>query len=209
MGPLARGDLRDTLERQLRESRVCGRDAALRGSPRPEGRGYFVTPAVVTGCTSEMPAFREETFGPLAAVMRVGSAEEALSAANDSDFGLGGNIWTRDEERGVALARRMESGGVFVNGMTHSDPRIPFGGVKDSGYGRELSSFGIREFVNVKTIWRPQARPQTPTEHPRSEPRQQGSPILWIARSLQRAPVRSTGMTANGPSRASPTRFAG
>jgi succinate-semialdehyde dehydrogenase/glutarate-semialdehyde dehydrogenase len=102
-----------------------------------------------------MPAFREETFGPLAALMRVGSADEALAAANDSDFGLGGNIWTRDEERGVALARRMDSGGVFVNGMTHSDARIPFGGVKDSGYGRELSSFGIREFVNVKTIWRP------------------------------------------------------
>jgi succinate-semialdehyde dehydrogenase/glutarate-semialdehyde dehydrogenase len=102
-----------------------------------------------------MPAFREETFGPLAAVMRVASAGEAISAANDSDFGLGGNIWTRDEERGVALARQMQSGGVFVNGMTHSDPRMPFGGVKESGYGRELSSFGIREFVNVKTIWRP------------------------------------------------------
>ncbi len=154
MGPLARGDLRDTLERQLRDSVALG--ATLRcGGGRLDGRGYFVTPAVLTGCTSSMPAFREETFGPLAAVMRVGSADEALSAANDSDFGLGGNIWTRDEERGVALARRMDSGGVFVNGMTHSDPRVPFGGVKDSGYGRELSSFGIREFVNVKTIWRP------------------------------------------------------
>lgn len=154
MGPLARSDLRDTLERQLRESVALG--ATLRcGGGRLDGRGFFVTPAVLTGCTSAMPAFREETFGPLAAVMRVGSADEALSAANDSDFGLGGNIWTRDEERGVALARRMDSGGVFVNGMTHSDPRVPFGGVKDSGYGRELSSFGIREFVNVKTIWRP------------------------------------------------------
>ena len=155
MGPLARGDLRETVERQLRESLAAG--ATLRcGGSRPEGRGYFTTPAVVTRCTLDMAAFREETFGPLAAVMRVGSAEEALSTANHSDFGLGGNIWTRDEERGVALARRMESGGVFVNGMTHSDPRIPFGGVKDSGFGRELSSFGIREFVNVKTIWRPE-----------------------------------------------------
>jgi acyl-CoA reductase-like NAD-dependent aldehyde dehydrogenase len=154
MGPLARGDLRDAVERQLRESVAAG--ATLRcGGDRPAGRGYFISPAVLTGCRPDMPAFREETFGPLAAVMRVPSAGEAISAANDSDFGLGGNIWTRDEERGVALARLMQSGGVFVNGMTHSDPRLPFGGVKESGYGRELSSFGIREFVNVKTIWRP------------------------------------------------------
>ncbi len=156
MGPLARGDLRDTLERQLRESVAAG--ATLRcGGSRPDGRGYFTTPAVLTGCTSDMPAFREETFGPLAAVMRVASADEALAAANNSAFGLGGNIWTRDEERAIALARRLASGGVFINGMTHSDPRLPFGGVKESGYGRELSSFGIREFVNVKTIWMPVA----------------------------------------------------
>jgi succinate-semialdehyde dehydrogenase/glutarate-semialdehyde dehydrogenase len=154
MGPLARADLRDTLERQVRESTAAG--ATLRcGGTRPQGRGYFVAPTVLTGCTLEMPAFVEETFGPLAAVMRVRSADEALAAANHSGFGLGGNIWTRDEERGVALARRMEAGGVFINGMTHSDPRIPFGGVKDSGYGRELGGFGIREFVNVKTIWLP------------------------------------------------------
>jgi acyl-CoA reductase-like NAD-dependent aldehyde dehydrogenase len=158
MGPLARGDLRETLERQLRESLAAG--ATLRcGGGRPGGRGYFVAPAVLTGCTPEMPAFREETFGPLAAVMRVASADEAISAANHSDFGLGGNIWTRDEDRGVALARQMQSGGVFVNGMTHSDPRMPFGGIRDSGYGRELSSFGIREFVNVKTVWRPAGQP--------------------------------------------------
>jgi acyl-CoA reductase-like NAD-dependent aldehyde dehydrogenase len=165
MGPLARGDLRDTLERQLRDSVAAG--ATLRcGGGRLDGHGYFITPVVLTGCTSEMPAFREETFGPLAAVMRVASADEALSAANNSAFGLGGNIWTRDEERGVALARRMDSGGVFVNGMTHSDPRIPFGGVKDSGYGRELASFGIREFVNVKTIWRSANEASTSTGTP-------------------------------------------
>jgi succinate-semialdehyde dehydrogenase/glutarate-semialdehyde dehydrogenase len=154
MGPLARADLRDTVERQLAESVAAG--ATLRcGGRRPAGRGFFTTPAVVTGCTPDMPAFREETFGPLAAVMRVASADEAISVANNSDFGLGGNIWTRDEERGVALARKMESGGVFINGMTHSDPRMPFGGIKESGYGRELASFGIREFVNIKTIWLP------------------------------------------------------
>lgn len=156
MGPLARSDLRDTFERQVRESLALG--ATLRcGAQRPEGRGYFVTPAVITGCTPAMAAYREETFGPLAAVMRVRSADEAISAANESDFGLGGNIWTRDEERGLSLARRMESGGVYINGMTHSDPRIPFGGVKESGYGRELAIFGIREFVNAKTIWLPEA----------------------------------------------------
>ena len=156
MGPLARADLRDTAERQLAES--VARGATLRfGGIRPQGRGYFMTPAVLTSCTVDMPAFVEETFAPLAAVMRVRSADEALVAANHSAFGLGGNIWTRDEERGVALARRMQSGGVFVNGMTHSDPRIPFGGVKDSGHGRELAGFGIREFVNVKTIWLPDA----------------------------------------------------
>ncbi|MDQ6848142.1 MAG: NAD-dependent succinate-semialdehyde dehydrogenase [Candidatus Dormibacteraeota bacterium] len=165
MGPLARGDLREALERQLRESVAAG--ATLRcGGGRPEGRGYFITPVVLTGCTIDMPAFREETFGPLAAVMRVLSADEALAVANTSDFGLGGNIWTRDEERGVSLARRMDSGGVFINGMTHSDARIPFGGVKDSGYGRELSSFGIREFVNVKTIWRPDSQASTADRTP-------------------------------------------
>jgi succinate-semialdehyde dehydrogenase/glutarate-semialdehyde dehydrogenase len=100
-----------------------------------------------------MPAFDEETFGPLAAVIRVSGEDEARRLANHSAFGLGGNVWTRDVERGVRFARSLETGGVFVNGMTHSDPRLPFGGVKRSGYGRELHSFGIREFVNIKTIW--------------------------------------------------------
>ncbi|GAC1569597.1 MAG: NAD-dependent succinate-semialdehyde dehydrogenase [Candidatus Dormibacteria bacterium] len=154
MGPLARDDLRRVIERQLDESVSAG--ATLRcGGTRPEGPGWFLTPAVLTGCTTAMAAFREETFGPLAAVMRVRSADEALTVANSSDFGLGGNIWTGDEERGVGLARRLRTGGVFVNGMTHSDPRIPFGGVGDSGYGRELAGFGLREFVNVKTVWLP------------------------------------------------------
>jgi succinate-semialdehyde dehydrogenase/glutarate-semialdehyde dehydrogenase len=100
-----------------------------------------------------MPVFREETFGPAAAVIRVRDAEEAVEVANDSVFGLGGNLWTSDVEQGKALARRIETGGMFINGMTASDPRLPFGGVKRSGYGRELSSFGIREFVNIQTIW--------------------------------------------------------
>jgi succinate-semialdehyde dehydrogenase/glutarate-semialdehyde dehydrogenase len=100
-----------------------------------------------------MTAFREETFGPAAAVIRARNAEHAIELANDSNFGLGGNLWTRDLARGRALARRIETGAVFINGMTASDPRLPFGGVKRSGYGRELSHYGIKEFVNIQTIW--------------------------------------------------------
>jgi acyl-CoA reductase-like NAD-dependent aldehyde dehydrogenase len=103
--------------------------------------------------TEGMPVFKEETFGPVAAVLRVGDADEAVRVANDSAYGLGASIWTRDTTLGERLARRIESGGVFVNGMVASDPRLPFGGVKRSGYGRELSAFGIREFTNVQTIW--------------------------------------------------------
>ncbi|HKR99423.1 MAG TPA: aldehyde dehydrogenase family protein, partial [Candidatus Dormibacteraeota bacterium] len=154
MGPLARADLRENLERQLGESQRAG--ALLRtGGVRPDRSGFFLEPAVLTKCDVGMPAFAEETFGPLAAVMRVRNEDEAVEVANQSDFGLGGNVWTRDRERGVALAHRIEAGGVFVNGMTHSDPRLPFGGVKDSGYGRELYRTGIHEFVNIKTVWLP------------------------------------------------------
>jgi len=152
MGPMARADLRSALEDQVRRSVSEGALVAT-GGRRLGDRGWFHEATVLTNCTPQTTAFREETFGPVAAVMRVCDADEALEVANGSQFGLGGNIWTRDVARGVALARRMESGGVFVNGMTHSDPRLPFGGVKRSGYGRELAGFGIREFVNVQTIW--------------------------------------------------------
>ena len=110
-------------------------------------------PTILTNVTPEMPVFREETFGPVAAVIRARNAEHAVELANDSQFGLSGNLWTRDIERARKLARRIESGGVFINGMTASDPRLPFGGVKRSGYGRELSTFGIREFLNIQTVW--------------------------------------------------------
>jgi succinate-semialdehyde dehydrogenase/glutarate-semialdehyde dehydrogenase len=167
VGPLARGDLREALDRQVRESVAAGARVLVGGKP-VTGRGYFYEPTLVTGVRQQMPAFREETFGPLAPVIRVRHDEEAIEVANDSPFGLGGNLWTRDIERGKRLARRLESGGVFINGMTASDPRLPFGGVKRSGYGRELSSYGIREFVNIQTIWIGPARgavpaPQAPT----------------------------------------------
>jgi succinate-semialdehyde dehydrogenase/glutarate-semialdehyde dehydrogenase len=152
MGPLARDDLRDDLGRQLQGSLDRGA-RLLTGGRRLDRPGWFYEPTVLTGCAPGMPAFDEETFGPLAAVAQVAGEDEARRLANHSDFGLGGNVWTRDLERGVRFARSLETGGVFVNGMTHSDPRLPFGGVKRSGYGRELHAFGIREFVNVKTIW--------------------------------------------------------
>ena len=98
---------------------------------------------------------REETFGPLAAITRVADEAAAVELANASDYGLGGNVWTSDIERGNRVASQLQTGGVFINGMTHSDPRIPFGGIKASGYGRELYRHGIREFTNVKTVWRP------------------------------------------------------
>ena len=152
VGPLARGDLRDTLDQQVRESVEQGA-RLVKGGHRLEGRGYFYAPTILTEIRPAMPAFREETFGPLAAVIRASDDEEAVRLANDSKYGLGGNLWTSDVERGKELARRVESGNVFINGMTASDPRLPFGGVKHSGYGRELSSFGIHEFCNIQTIW--------------------------------------------------------
>ncbi len=152
LGPMARADLRDALTDQLNRSVEMGAEIVL-GGKVSDGPGAFYPATIVTGVTTEMPLFREETFGPVAAVIRARDAEHAVELANDSLFGLGGNLWTRDLERGRELARRLESGAVFINGMTASDPRLPFGGVKQSGYGRELSSFGIREFVNIQTVW--------------------------------------------------------
>jgi succinate-semialdehyde dehydrogenase/glutarate-semialdehyde dehydrogenase len=162
VGPLARGDLRDELDLQVRRSLDMGARLLL-GGHRLEGRGYFYAPTVLADVTPEMPAFREETFGPVAALVRARNAEEAIELANRSHYGLGASLWTQDVERGQRLAGEIEAGNVFINGMVASDPRLPFGGVKRSGYGRELSQFGIREFVNVQTVWVGPARgPQLP-----------------------------------------------
>jgi acyl-CoA reductase-like NAD-dependent aldehyde dehydrogenase len=163
IGPLARADLRDTLDDQVRRSVGMGARVLLGGMPLP-WRGYFYAPTLLGSVTTEMPVFREETFGPVAAIIRARDTEHAIELANDSQFGLGGNLWTRDIERGKALARRIESGNVFINGMTASDPRLPFGGVKRSGYGRELSWFGIREFVNIQTVWIGPAKTPAPVK---------------------------------------------
>jgi succinate-semialdehyde dehydrogenase / glutarate-semialdehyde dehydrogenase len=165
VGPLARRDLLDTLERQV-DSSVRAGARALTGGERVTGKGYFFRPTVLAGVTPEMAAFREETFGPVAAVVRVSDAEDAVRVANDSAYGLGAAIWTRDAALGERLARRIESGSVFVNGMVASDPRLPFGGIKRSGYGRELSAFGAREFTNVQTIWIGPAVGPQPTAQP-------------------------------------------
>ena len=152
VGPQARVDLRDALHRQVETS--VARGARVRTGGRvPSGRGAFYPPTVLEAVEPGMPAFDEETFGPVAAVVRARDESHAIALANDSVFGLGASVWTRDVARAERLAARIEAGSVFVNALVHSDPRLPFGGVKRSGYGRELSEYGLREFVNVKTVW--------------------------------------------------------
>ena len=169
VGPLARADLVDDLDRQVRESVDLGAKPVV-GGKRVTGDGYYFEPTVLTGVKPGMPVYSEETFGPVAAVIRVKDAEEALRVANDTDFGLGSNIWTGDVERGKKLAERIEAGLVFVNGMVASDARLPFGGVKRSGYGRELSDYGIKEFTNIQTVWLGPARDgQKSAPAPRAE----------------------------------------
>src|SRR5438874_5753547 len=152
VGPLARPDLIEALERQVKESVSMGA-RVLTGGKRLDGDGYYFEPTVLTNVRPGMPVYHEETFGPVAAVIRVKDAEDALRVANDTDFGLGSNIWTADVERAKQMAERVEAGLVFINGMVASDARLPFGGVKRSGYGRELSEYGIKEFTNIQTVW--------------------------------------------------------
>ncbi|HEY3058472.1 MAG TPA: NAD-dependent succinate-semialdehyde dehydrogenase [Chloroflexota bacterium] len=151
VGPLARADLRDALVRQV-EASLSGGAQVVVGGHAMAGKGFFYEPTVLEGVSDTMPAFREETFGPVAAVVRARDADDAVRLANDTEYGLGANLWTRDVSRAKQLARRIEAGSVFINGMVASDPRLPFGGIKRSGYGRELGSYGIREFTNIQTI---------------------------------------------------------
>jgi succinate-semialdehyde dehydrogenase/glutarate-semialdehyde dehydrogenase len=152
VGPLARPDLLDDLDRQVRDSLARGARLIL-GGRRRDGRGYFYHPTVLSDVPPDAPAACEEVFGPVAALMKVRDPDEAVRVANSSPYGLGSNLWTSDLARARRLAREIEAGQVFINGMVASDPRLPFGGVKRSGYGRELSEFGIREFVNIQTVW--------------------------------------------------------
>ena len=152
MGPLARRDLRDRLASQVVRSIDAGAKRLL-GGDVPDVPGWYYPPTVLAGVRPGMPAHDEELFGPVASIVRAGSEEEALRIANRTSYGLGAAVFTQDLERGARIARtELEAGSCFVNDFVKSDPRLPFGGVKASGIGRELSEFGIREFVNVKTV---------------------------------------------------------
>jgi succinate-semialdehyde dehydrogenase/glutarate-semialdehyde dehydrogenase len=153
IGPMARHDLRDELHRQVRKSIEMGASCLL-GGEIPEGRGAFYPPTVLTDVKKGMPAYDEELFGPVAAIISVKNEQEAVRVANDSPYGLGAAVFTKDLRKGERIAtHELEAGCCFVNALVRSDPRLPFGGVKASGYGRELSHFGIKEFVNVKTVF--------------------------------------------------------
>jgi succinate-semialdehyde dehydrogenase/glutarate-semialdehyde dehydrogenase len=148
MGPMARLDLANSLDQQLKNSVKKGARLEYGG----EMDGCNFKPALLLDVKKGMPAFDEETFGPMAAVILANDEAEALQLANDSRYGLAASIWTRDTQKGTDLARQLESGAVFINALVKSDPRLPFGGIKKSGYGRELDKHGIMEFVNIKTI---------------------------------------------------------
>ncbi|BDH05137.1 NADP-dependent succinic semialdehyde dehydrogenase [Streptomyces seoulensis] len=152
VGPLATEQGRADVEELVDDARRSGADV-LCGGEQPEGVGWYYPPTVIADVTREMRIHREEAFGPVATVYRAGDLEEAILIANDSPFGLSSSVWTEDEDEMAHCARDLEAGGVFVNGMTASHAAFPFGGVKRSGYGRELSAQGIREFCNITTVW--------------------------------------------------------
>jgi len=152
LAPMARTDLRDELHVQVTDTLAAGA-VAVTGCEPVDSAGAYYKASILDRVEPGMRAYHEELFGPVAIVIHARDEEDALRIANDSPFGLGSSVWTQDLARGEALARRVEAGCTFVNGMVKSDPRLPFGGIKNSGYGRELSQHGIREFTNAKTIW--------------------------------------------------------
>jgi len=151
IGPMARANLRNTLHSQVGRSLSAGARLRIGGAYAP-GPGFAYAPTVLDNVRPGMPVFCEETFGPVAAVIRVQNPENAVHLANQSEFGLGAAVWSRDIDRARNLARRLDAGAVFINSIVASDPRLPFGGIKKSGYGRELGSYGIRELTNIKTV---------------------------------------------------------
>lgn len=152
LGPMARADLRDELHEQVTDSIAAGA-VAVTGCEVVEGAGAFYKASILDHVVPGIRAYSDELFGPVAIVIRARDENDAIRIANDSEYGLGGSVWSQDTEHAEQLARQVQSGCTFVNGFVKSDPRLPFGGIKNSGYGRELSSHGIKEFVNAKTIW--------------------------------------------------------
>jgi succinate-semialdehyde dehydrogenase/glutarate-semialdehyde dehydrogenase len=154
VGPIARADLRDLVHSQVQRSVEAGA-TLLCGGHVPNAPGCYYPPTVLSGVSKGMAAYEEEIFGPVATIIEVADDDEAVAVANDSDYGLGSAVFSKDADRALAIAVRLETGNCFINAMVKSDPRLPFGGVKQSGYGRELSHHGIREFVNIKTLLLP------------------------------------------------------
>lgn len=152
LAPMARDDLRQQLQQQVQQSVAQGARLVAGGEPL-SGDGFYFLAGLLDQVAPAMPAYQEELFGPVACVIRVADEAEALRVANDSRFGLGGSVWSQDSERAENFARQVQSGAVFVNGLVKSDARLPFGGIKASGYGRELSLLGLKEFCNIKTVW--------------------------------------------------------
>jgi succinate-semialdehyde dehydrogenase/glutarate-semialdehyde dehydrogenase len=149
---LATPQILSELDEQVKTSVAAGAEV-LTGGNRLAGPGNFYEPTVLANIPIGSPAYCEETFGPVALLFRVSDIDEAIRIANDTSFGLGAAAWTNDVNEGSRFVEELEAGAVFINGMVASDPRLPFGGIKNSGYGRELGEFGIREFVNIKTVW--------------------------------------------------------
>ncbi len=152
VGPLAKPQFVDDIDALVQDAVKKGA-SVITGGKRPEGKGYFYKPTVVTDVTPDMDLYHEETFGPVATIYKVKDDDEAVKLANATRFGLGASVWSKDSKRALKVADQIEAGAVFINGIVKSDPRLPFGGVKKSGYGRELSHYGIKEFTNVKTYW--------------------------------------------------------
>ncbi len=152
VGPIARSELRDNLHRQVQESIRQGAKCLL-GGEMPDGDGFFYPVTLLTDAKSGMCCMTEEVFGPVMVVCKVSDEAEAIEVANNTDYGLGAGIWTKDADRGLRMAEQIESGQVAINGIVKTDPRLPSGGIKRSGYGRELGPHGIKEFVNAKQVW--------------------------------------------------------
>ena len=153
LAPLARMDLRNNLHQQVKKAQESGATVVL-GGEIPKSRGAFYTPTILENISSDNPAFHEEFFGPVALLFKTKNDQEALTIANSTEFGLGAAVFTKNTERGIEIAKKeLDAGNCFVNAHVKSDPRLPFGGIKSSGYGRELSQFGIHEFVNIKTVY--------------------------------------------------------